>query len=305
MTIPRRSFIAATAAAAIAGPAFARGRRGDAPFRLALKYGMIQPGDSIEAKLRIARDAGFEGVEIPSPSNLPLDELTAAANATGVEIPGVVNSVHWRDTLGDPDGAVRARGVTAMETAIRDCATVGGSTVLLVPAVVNDRITYAQAWERSIDAIRGVAPQAERAGVMIAIENVWSNFLLSPLEAARYVDECNAGFAEPVVGWYLDIGNLWNTAWPEHWIEALGERIVRLDIKGYSRKKADAEGKWKGFGVPIDGGDLDWSRVRSALDAAGLRGHGMWATAEVGGGDARRLNEIAQRMRRALGIEGS
>lgn len=262
----------------------------------ALKYGMIAEGATIAEKFAAAKAAGFDGVEMDSPSDLDSDEIIAARDASGLAIPGVVDSAHWRDTLSHPDGEVRARGLAALETALRDAATYGASTVLLVPAVVNEQVSYANAYARSQAEIRKALPLAEERGVKIAIENVWNGFLLSPLEAARYIDE----FESDHIGWYFDIGNIVNYGWPHHWIEALGKRILKLDIKDFSRKKRDDEGLWKGFGVEIGDGDAGWPQVREALAAIGYSG---WAAAEVRGGDAARLKDIARRMDAVLEIE--
>jgi hexulose-6-phosphate isomerase len=141
--------------------------------------------------------------------------------------------------------------------------------------------------------MREAAPLAAELGIRIAFENVWNNFLLSPLEAARYSDELQRGVDRPVFGWHFDIGNIVNYGWPEHWIEALGPRILKLDVKEFSRKRRDDEGLWKGFGVEIGEGDVGWDRVRAALRRIGYRG---WAAAEVGGGGPERLADIARRM---------
>ena len=90
----------------------------------------------------------------------------------------------------------------------------------------------------------------------------------------------------------------WPSRWPPHWIRALGPRILKLDIKEYSRKKRNDEGLWKGFQVEIGDGDCDWPAVRAALDEIGFEG---WATAEVGGGGEERLRDIKARMDRVLG----
>ena len=100
-----------------------------------------------------------------------------------------------------------------------------------------------------------------------------------------------------ILGAYFDIGNIWNTAWPQHWIEILGPHIQRLDVKGYSRAIANEKGKWAGFGVEIGDGDLPWDATCEALKQINYRG---WATAEVGGGDADRLKDIADRMQRVF-----
>jgi L-ribulose-5-phosphate 3-epimerase len=263
--------------------------------RKALKYGMVEGAQSVLETFRIAREAGFDGIELDSPSGLDLDEVLAARDATGLVIPGVVDSVHWKDTLGDPDAAVRARGVAALETALRDCRRMGGTSVLLVPAVVSAAISYEQAWERSLAEVRRVLPLAAELGVHVAFENVWNQFLLSPLEAARYVD----AFESPWVGFHFDVGNVVNYGWPEQWIRILGARILKLDIKEYSRKKRDDQGLWKGFDVEIGEGDCGWPAVMAALDEIGYAG---WATAEVGGGGRKRLADIAARMDRVLAL---
>jgi hexulose-6-phosphate isomerase len=164
-----------------------------------------------------------------------------------------------------------------------------------VPAVVNAEVGYDQAWERSSEEIARVLPRAAELGVAIAIENVWNQFLLSPLEAARYIDQ----FESPSIGFHFDVGNVVNYGWPQQWVRILGSRILKLDIKEFSRAKRDREGLWKGFEVEIGDGDCGWPAVVAALDEVGYRG---WATAEVGGGDAARLADIARRMRRVLGV---
>lgn len=292
--LDRRSLLAAGAALGASLALSARAARPRGGLRLALKYGMIDAGSSVREKFTIARAAGFDGVEMDSPTDLDLAEVLAARDATGLAIPGVVDSVHWRDTLSHPDPALRARGAAALVRALEDCARLGGTSVLLVPAVVNAEVGYDQAWERSTAELRRVLPEAERLGVAIAIENVWNQFLLSPLEAARYIDQ----FESRAIGFHFDVGNVVTYGWPEQWVRILGRRILKLDIKEFSRAKRDREGLWKGFEVEIGDGDCGWPAVVAALDEVGYSG---WAAAEVAGGDAARLADIAARMRRVLG----
>lgn len=305
----RRAFLksagAAVGAVSLAGalgfaPATGEAPQAQSPFHAgarrcklqkSLKYGMVAGGASVLDKFKLAKEAGFEGIELDSPNTLDADEVLRARDATGLVIDGVVDSVHWRQTLGDPDPAVRAAGRQALETALRDCRLYGGTTVLLVPAVVSKKISYADAYTRSQEEIRKVLPLAAELRVTIAIENVWNAFLLSPLEAARYTDELDS----PWVGWQFDVGNVVNFGWPEQWIRTLGKRIVKLDIKEYSRKKRDEQGPGAGFAVELGEGDCDWPAVMEALDEIGFQG---WAAAEVGGGDLERLKKIATTMDR-------
>jgi len=268
--------------------------------RVSLKYYMIEPGSTLADKLKLVRDLGYDGVELDSPNDFSPDDVLKARDASGgLIINGVVDSVHWSKTLGDPDPAVRAEGVKGLERALRDAKTYGASSVLLVPAVVNEKISYADAYARSQEEIRRVLPLAAELNVKIAFENVWNNFLLSPLEAARYIDD----FKSPMVAWHFDVGNIVNYGWPEQWIRTLGPRIYKLDIKEYSRKKRNDEGLWKGFDVEIGEGDCNWPEVVKALDEVGYsRGENRWAALEVGGGDEKRLKFLLDRTRALLAL---
>ena len=296
----RRDFLAAgvgALGAAIAAPALGAAvarARWTTP-RKAVGWGMIQTGSTVLEKFQLAKACGFEGIEIDAPGGPPADEIMEATRATGVVIHGVVDSVHWSKTLGDPDPQVRAAGLEGLRAAIKDCKAYGGGSVLLVPAVVNEQIAYADAYKRSQEEIRKAVPLAAELGVKISMENVWNSFLLSPIEAARYVDE----FESPVVGWHFDVGNVVNYGWPEQWIRTLGHRINRLHVKEYSRKKRNDEGLWKGFNVEIGEGDCGWARVMAAIRDIGYEG---WATAEVGGGDETRLRDVSQRMDRVFAL---
>ncbi len=220
-------------------------------------------------KFRMLHAAGFDGVE-PG-SGLPREEVLAAKADTGLEIPSVCVSTHWNSPLSSPDGDVRKAGLEGVEIALHDAAEYGASTILLVPGVVNADVSYEDVYSRSQEEIRKLIPLAEELGVTIAIENVWNHFLLSPLEAARYVDE----FESPNVGWYFDIGNIINYGWPEQWIEILGSRIAMIHIKEFSRQKRDEEGLWRGFRVNILEGDNNWQAIMAALRKTGYSGYGI------------------------------
>ncbi len=294
MSFTRREFVktAGTAAAALTLGEVALAKAtptAPRPIKKAVKLGMVKGDMSMLEKFNLLKKLGYDGVELDSPNSYDNDEVLAARDESGLPIHGVVNSVHWKHTLGNRDPAVRAKGVEGLKTALRDCKLYGGSAVLLVPAVVNKHISYDDAYHRSQAEIRKAIPLAEELGIEIAFENVWNNFLLSPMEAARYVDE----FESPLVGWYFDVGNIVNYGYPEQWVRILGKRIFKLDIKEFSRQKRNDEGLWKGFGVQLLEGDCDWPAVITALDEIGFAG---WATAEVGGGGEERLKDIADRM---------
>jgi hexulose-6-phosphate isomerase len=222
-------------------------------------------------RFKLIAEAKFDGVEVPSGMNR--EEFLKGRDATGLTIASVVDSAHWQKTLGDPDPAVRAVGLEALKTSLHDCKAYGATSVLLVPAVVNERISYDQAYTRSQAEIRKAVGLAEELGVKIAVENVWNQFLLSPLEAAAYIDQ----FGSSAMRWHFDVGNVINIGWPEQWIRILNGRIHKLHIKEFSRKKRNEEGLWKGFEVEYLEGDNNWPAVMQALDETGYKG---WGTAE-------------------------
>ena len=268
-------------------------RHKTATIKKAIKFQMIDEPISVLEKFELLQALGFDGVELPSPNDLDEQEVLQARRKTGLPIHGVVNSVHWKKTFSDPDPAIRAEGQAGMEHALKQASTFGASTVLLVPAVVNKDVSYADAYERSQLEIRKVLPLAQELGIKIALENVWNHFLLSPLEFARYIDE----FESDWIGAYFDVGNIVNYGWPEQWIRTLGNRIIKLDIKEFSRSKRNDEGLWEGFRVPLGEGDCDWPAVNEALRDINYQG---WATAEVAGGDRAYLEDLAARMDRIL-----
>jgi L-ribulose-5-phosphate 3-epimerase len=262
------------------------------PIRKGIMWDTVGVKGSVLERMKAVKDAGFDGVEMMS--HMDQDEVLRARDETGLAIPSVCGRDHWKKPLSDPDPKVRAEGLDALKQTLRDAKRYGASSVLLVPGVVNKKVSYADAYTRSQAEIRKAIPLAEDLGVKIAIENVWNHFLLSPLEAARYVDE----FHSPAVGWHFDAGNILNYGWPEQWIRILGPRIQKLHIKEFSRKKRDDQGLWKGFDVPLLEGDNDWPAVMKAVDDIGYRG---WAITEQGGGDSPEgLKDLRQRLERIL-----
>lgn len=275
---------ARVAAGAAATTAAARGR-----IRTACGLGMVGEGASLLEKFQLLAELGFDGVELDAPNGFDTGELCAARDASGLVIHGVVDSVHWSKPLSHPDPAVRAEGQAGLQRALRDAKAYGAEIVLLVPAVVSKEVSYDDAWRRAQREIREALPLAAELGVRIAIENVWNNFLLSPLEFARFVDELDS----PWAGAYFDAGNVVRYGWPEQWIRILGPRILRLHVKEYSRKLENEQGPWRGFDVELLEGDNDWPAVITALREVGFAG---WATLEVRGGDRDRLAFLADRL---------
>ncbi len=246
-------------------------------------------------QFEMLKAAGFDGVE--PRSHLPQDEVLRARDATGLEIPSVTCGTHSR-MLAQPNPGAQQNGIDGIQQALRDAKRYGASSILVVPGIVSETITYQQNWDRTQAGIRACLPLAEALGVKMAIENVWNNFLLSPMEAAQYVDS----FKSPAVGFHLDIGNLMYVGWPEQWIRVLGARTAKVHIKEFSRKKMNEAGKRHGFEVEYLEGDNDWPAIMKALDEGGYR---SWAIVEpayrpAGVEAAVRLKQISEKLDRII-----
>ena len=287
----RRSFVGAAALSAFGKPARAAERL---PIRKGVLLGMLPERLSLLERFRLAKEVGFELMECPTIRNQ--QEALAirdAAAETGLRVHSVMNSDHWKYPLSSASADDVARSMECMEVSLRNARLWGADTVLLVPAVVNPETRYEEAWERSRNQIRKLIPLAKDLQVVIAVENVWNKFLLSPMEFARYVDE----FESPWVKAYFDVGNVVLFGYPQDWIRTLGPRILKVHLKDF-RFASDPKTKQRvAEFVPLLDGEIDWPQVYAALREIGYRGA---ATVEVRGGEREDLAEISRRVDRIL-----
>jgi len=295
LTMGRRDFLAAGTFAAGAAAGILAGTATPAAAAAApkrnliksLKFGMIASKDaddnplSIDARFAIAKEAGFDSVEPGTIyDDALLDEFAKASEKHGIPVDAIVCSKHWSKPLSDADPAVYEENMDDVRKTLENAKALGADMILLVPAVVNPQTRYADAWTRSVERVKILADDAERMGITIGIENVWNKFLLSPLEAAAYIDEIDS----KRVQFWFDIGNVVQFGYPEDWIRTLDKRIARVDVKDFRRSD-------NAF-VKLQEGDVDWPEVMKAFDEIGYEGH--WA-AEVSGGDLAYLTEFVSK----------
>jgi L-ribulose-5-phosphate 3-epimerase len=260
-------------------------------------FGLPKGGSSLTERFKILKDAGFDGLQLNMPAkDLPVEKVKEALKESGLQLEGTCDADHWRLHLSSPDASIRKAGLDTLLESMRQCKQLGGTSVLLVPGVVNEQVSYDDAYKRSQDEIRKAVPLAQELGVKIAVENVWNNLHLSPLEAARYVDEIGS----PMVGWYFDIGNVIQFGWPEQWIRILGKRILKIHVKEFDRKKADKEGRYAGFKTELLEGSNNWGAIMRALDDVGYTTADNWATIEMNGGDAERMKKLSAQLDQIL-----
>ena len=282
----RRSFLKYTAAVTVGTgllrtSTFAADKQTPVKLRKAVQLDMLPKGLPDSDKFKLAKKCGFEGIEAS-----PMNDLDAAreqgrlARAAGVPIHSIVFG-GWHAPFSEADPKVIEKGIAGMETALRCAKAMGAETVLLVPAVVRENVSYADAYKRSQKHIRTLLPLAEEVGVVIAVENVWNKFLLSPLEFAHYVDE----FDSPWLQAYFDVGNVIIYGYAQDWLRTLGGRIVKIHLKDFKRRGY----QW----TNLREGDVNWPEVRRALDEIGYSG---FMTTELSGGDEAYLRDLVKRI---------
>ncbi len=300
----RRQFLQCSAVSAIAATAAGRATLAEAaattdPLKgriyKTLKIGMVKVKDaSLTDKFKLAKEAGFKGIELNTPGN-DIDEVKKAIDESGLVVDGSVCSSHWKIRHTDPDAKVRAQALEDLQNALRETHAVGGNSTLLVVGHGKDG-PEEEIWERSVKNIKKAVPLAAELGVSIVIENVWNHFCYdhegdhtqTADKFVKYVDEFNS----PWVGMQFDIGNHWKYGSMGDWIRALGKRVIKLDVKGFNRK----EDKWA---KTIGGGDIDFADVRKALIEINYHG---WLAAEISGGGLDRLKEISSNMDCEFGL---
>src|ERR1700737_2839926 len=258
------------------------------PVKKGVLLDMLPEDHSYADRFKLARAVGFEVVQAPTtPDQQAAEEIKKAADAANIRIDSVMNMDHWKYPLSSNDPAVVEKSLAGMRTSLHNAKLWGSDAVLLVPAVVNAQTSYRDAWVRSQKEIRKLLPLAEELKIVIAMEEVWNKFLLSPLEMAKYIDE----FQSPWIKAWFDVGNVVLYGYPQDWLNTLGKSIVKVHIK-------DFKGKEDGYQwVNLGDGDVDWPAVRQAFADIGYSGS---AVVELEGGDESYLRDVSRRVDRLL-----
>jgi hexulose-6-phosphate isomerase len=291
----RRTFLqclaGATAVAAVP-PAQAAPKR---DLRKAIMYSTIGVKGTPLERFRAMKEAGFDGVE--PMGGMDRADVVAALRATGLQAASVCCHTHWVKPLSAPDEPTRRIGLDGLIHSLQDAQAYGATSVLLVPGVARNGVTYRQCFDRSIVEIRKAIPVAKETGVKIAIENVGNDFIQSPEQAVEYLEAIGSEW----VGWHFDIGNAGRVGPAERWIGVLGRRILKIHVKDYSAAPADPAAKGNARPKLLDG-DTNWPAVMAALDAAGYRGWGISEQPSQQAANVETARDLARRMDRIFAL---
>jgi hexulose-6-phosphate isomerase len=238
---------------------------------------------NLEQCLRLAKEAGFDGIELnydlendlsPKSGTREYHAIRKLADKIGIAISGVCSFLFWPYPLTANDPAKRARALelaTAMTQAAHDLGT---ENLLVVPGAVG--IPWRTDYEpvpndicdsRAREAIGRLVPTAEKLKVSLNIENIFFNgFLMTPGEMIDFVDS----FHSEHVRVHFDTGNIMLFQYPEHWIRILGARIKNVHLKEFSKKGSDHS--LESFRPLLDG-TTDWPAVLEAFESTDYRGY--------------------------------
>lgn len=225
-----------------------------------------------------AKSKGFDGVEVTldeigeitiETTDEKVLEIRQSAKDAGISLYSVASGLYWNFPLTSNDAAIREKAKSIVRRQLEIARLLGCDSILVVPALVNEETAYDTAYARALEALRELAADAEKNGVVIGVENVWNKFLLSPLEFRNFIDEIGS----PYVKAYFDVGNVVYDGYPEQWIKILGDRICKVHIKDYVRENRTLAGF-----VDIGAGDVKFDKVFDALENVGYK---SFCTAEV------------------------
>jgi len=256
----------------------------------------------------ITKDAGYDSVELNlaasgefsmESSDADIRVIRAYADKIGLDLPCVCTSLYWQYSLTSPDAERRKTAENILQRQIDIAEILGAQHILCIPGSVgvdlnldsmfddlfnlpqdtrNEVVDYKEAYDISCETLERMAHYARARNVIICVENVGNKYLLSPLEMARFIDEIGSKWVRA----YFDVGNVFRIGYPEHWINALGNRIAMVHLKDWSKRHASF--------VKLGDGDTDFTSLISVL--RNVRYDGYLTVEYIGQGDYNRQELI-------------
>ena len=238
---------------------------------------------TLRQSLQLAKDAGFDGVELNydlesdvsiKAGEKELTEVRKMAADIGIAISGLCSFLFWPYPLSSNDPAKRQRGMELGAKMVEAAGILGTENLLVVPGAVcipwrddHEPVPNDICEQRAREAVIQMIGLAEKHKVYINLENIFFNgFLMTPMEMASFVDS----FRSDRVRVHFDTGNIMEYQFPEHWIKILGKRIKNVHLKEYTKKGTDHS--LETFRPLLDG-TTNWPAVLQAFEAIGYEGY--------------------------------
>lgn len=238
---------------------------------------------TLEQCLQLAKDAGFDGIELnydldsdlsPKSGTKEFTAIRKTAEKIGIAISGLCSFLFWPYPLTSHDAEKRSRGLELAGKMTQAAYDLGTENLLVVPGAVcipwrtdHEPVPNDVCEQRAKDAVRKMIPLAEKLKVNLNMENIFFNgFLMTPMEMNAFVDS----FSSERVHVHFDTGNISEYQFPEHWIPLLGKRIRNVHLKEFTKKGTDHS--LEAFRPLLDG-TTNWPAVLEAFDGVGYRGY--------------------------------
>src|SRR5215471_13979132 len=156
---------------------------------------MIPKGWTFERGLELTKKAGFDGIELwlgdvpwfqMTTTDTEVKDLRRKVENAGLVVSNVSTGLHWETPVSARDPKVRENAIRIVERQIETAQILGTDAVLVVAGLVTEEVPYNEVYGRCVEAMKQLAPAAERARVKIGCENCNSEqrFLLTPREFA-------------------------------------------------------------------------------------------------------------------------
>ena len=237
---------------------FENGLEGTHPIDLAIKEAKSHGFSALELAI------SNQGVLTTSATQQECRKIRQQIDQSGLFVDSLASGMSWAINPTSEDESKRKQSVALHKDALKVAGYLDCKALLYVPGVVKSPISseivrYDRALERARKAINELLPIAEDLDIDLCIENVWNGLFYSPIEFMDFVDS----FDSEKLGVYLDIGNLIGyQQYPPHWVELLGPRIKRVQIKDY-RENFDWTGNFS-F-CDLGTGDVPWQETIKSL----------------------------------------
>ena len=147
------------------------------------------PAGTLKESFLLAKDAGFDGVEVAldegageitlTSTEKDLLEIKKQAEDAGIQLYSVASGLYWSYFLNDEDEAARQKAQDIVKIQLDTAAALGCESILVIPGCVHAEFAapgrimdYETCYERSMESLMKVKSHAESCKVEIALETL-------------------------------------------------------------------------------------------------------------------------------------